>query len=88
MIYELPQDKSERRQWPPLALLVLKVKLQQGISVSKQKPACSLICLLLNRKRINNEMYYPAKYNAMANEMTEMTNTLIAIRLLGLDISG
>ena len=33
-------------------------------------------------------MCYPAKYNAMANEMIEMTNTLIAIRLFGLEISG
>ncbi|HSO57461.1 MAG TPA: hypothetical protein VLQ66_04405 [Paenisporosarcina sp.] len=33
-------------------------------------------------------MCYPAKYKAIANEMTEVTNILIAIRLLDLDISG
>ncbi len=31
---------------------------------------------------------YPAKYKAMANEMSEMTKTLIAIRLLDFEISG
>lgn len=31
---------------------------------------------------------YPAKYSAMANEISEMINTLSAILLLDLEISG
>jgi len=37
---------------------------------------------------VTGVIFYPAKYMAMANEISEMMNTLMAIRLFGLDISG